>query len=99
MGVTYDGRSAFPTGSFCCTEGVSVEERAAKFGLMKADPALGLPDLFYIERLSADELMRRNLRSEPTNGYSIEPIDGPIEGAWVSEDYFICTIPPNSPLR
>ncbi len=99
MGVTFDGRGSFPTHSFACSEGTSVEERAATWGLKKADPRLGLPDLFYREELTAEIMSQRNLDSVATHGYTIKRIKRPINGAWVCGDGLLCTIPPNSRHR
>jgi len=93
-GVTYDGSRSFPTGSFAYSEGVSVEERAAQWGLRKVDPKVGLPDLYYTKDLTSAEMLRRNLYDEDTNGYKIEPSDSPPPPeAFVCTDFLLCTIP------
>ncbi len=93
MGITYDGSRAFPTGSFAYSQGESVEERAAKWGLTKAEAGAAPSDLYFKGSLTNEEMARRNLHDEDTYGYSIEPADGPTDGAWICDDFLLCTTP------
>lgn len=100
MGVPYSGKGMFSMGHLAYSEGKSVEERAKTWGLQKADPRLGLPDLWYREALTAEEMGRRNLHSIETNGYSIREVRGPLrKEIFVCGDFLVCTIPPNSRHR
>ena len=91
--LTYDGISSFDTGSFAYSEGDTVEERATKWCLRKVDSSLGLPDLYYPEDLDHDIIRARDLESEPTIGYTVEPVDAPLQDAFVCTDFLVCTVP------
>ncbi len=94
MGIPYDGKGMFSLGHLAYSEGESVEERAQKWGLQKADPSLGLPDLWFREALTAEEMGRRNLHSIETNGYTIKQFDGRRrKEIFVCRDSLVCTTP------
>ncbi len=93
VGVRHDGTGAFPTNRSSYAQSYAVEELVARWKLRKADPGVGIPDLFYPETLTAAVMAERQVHGVNTFGYSFEPVDRPAEGAWICEDYLVCAPP------